>query len=420
MDSNFILKKIKESLKKEILILSEDSIQAENLFQFVTIPKPAAVVFPDNIESLSCILKICHDEEISIIIKGAGTNIWDMDFNCQKCILIDTTKLTGFYFHKGDSIVEAFSGTVFYNIQKSLIRENSYIPFIPFFSQNSTIGGIYSYSPVLLLSGLYGGIEDLVTGVDFITSDGNIYSFGSKCIKDVTGYDLPAFMVNTTGNLAIVTKIFIKVFPYKYVKQLYKISGDFVSLLSLISDFDERNSVRNYKLFIPDGENSVLYLELDDNPLVVSEATSWLDIETGKFEIEKVKPDLIIPFAFEGQKLFGNILKNFSAGTIVELFINGYFPAKLINHINNEFEVSFVKYFVTGNFGRYYFYYFFNEKFSIGSYREFLDVVSGYYGKITRIKSSDKNIKENFQNSKIFRWSRKIKNTFDEKMLLSQ
>lgn len=418
MNFNFILKKIENSLKKEIPFLDGDSISEKNFFQFVTIPKPSAVVFPENKESLSCILKICCDEEVPVVIKGAGSDIWDKNFNCENFILIDMTKLGGFKFHKGDTILETLSGSSFYKIQKSLMNENFYIPFNPFFSKESTIGGAYSYSPASMLSGLYGGMEDLVTGVDFVTSDGTIYSFGGKCIKNVTGYDLPAFMANTEANLAVVVRIFLKTLPYKNVKELYKISGDTGSLISFISYMDEEVSVVNYKLLIPEKDNTVLYLELDDNLTVISEATGQIKNGLKKFQTEKLEPDKIIPFANLGREVFCNILTNFSSGTIIEMFIDGYFPLTFNNQISKYFEGLLDKCFVTGSLGRYYFYCVFKDKFNIGNYREFLEFVSEYYGKITKIKSSDTEIKEHFKENKIFRWYEKIKKSFDEKTIL--
>lgn len=59
----------------------------------------------------------------------------------------------------------------------------------------------------------YGVTVDYVLGMEVVLASGKIIRFGSKNVKDVTGYKLAALFCGSEGTLGIVTEAILKVRP---------------------------------------------------------------------------------------------------------------------------------------------------------------------------------------------------------------
>jgi len=417
MISNSLQKELKSIFEKGSLfsIKKKDSI---DFFLHVNFPEPIAVVYPENNENISRFFSFVYENEIPVFIKGAGSDKWDTDFADFEGILVDTKNLNNFVFYKNDSIVEAGSGTSFYKIQEELLKENFFLPYNPWFSEKSSVGGIYSFAPVSPMEGLFGGMEDLVTGVEFITSDGKFHSFGGRCIKNVTGYDFPSFMAKSDGKLALITKLFFKVYPWNNTKELYRIKGEYFSLINLLKRLDENYLVQNYKIMHFKKTHSELYLEFDDNEIIISDESEKIINELQDFELEKLDPEKIIPFAGKGKSIFTDILNKSDGRTLVEFYITGLISENIIKYIDENLREYLLDYFLTGSYGRYYYFYLFDSRFRDFEFSKLREGIAKNFGKISRLKSSNESIINFFNKGDNFELSSNLKKTFDDREIL--
>lgn len=79
---------------------------------------------------------------------------------------------------------------------------------LPITNYKGTIGKAFA-------DGEFKTLSDFVTELEFILSNGEVYSIGGKNVKNVAGYDLIKFLCGSKGAYALITALTIRVFPYK-------------------------------------------------------------------------------------------------------------------------------------------------------------------------------------------------------------
>jgi glycolate oxidase FAD binding subunit len=77
----------------------------------------------------------------------------------------------------------------------------------------ATIGGIVATADSGPLRHRYGGVRDLVVGINVVLSDGTIAKAGGKVIKNVAGYDLSKLFAGSFGTLGLITSVAVRLHP---------------------------------------------------------------------------------------------------------------------------------------------------------------------------------------------------------------
>lgn len=77
----------------------------------------------------------------------------------------------------------------------------------------ATIGGVVATADSGPLRHRYGGIRDLILGVQVALPDGTVARAGSRVIKNVAGYDLSKLMCGAFGTLGVVCEVIVRLHP---------------------------------------------------------------------------------------------------------------------------------------------------------------------------------------------------------------
>ncbi len=77
----------------------------------------------------------------------------------------------------------------------------------------ATIGGVIATADSGPLRHRYGGVRDLVLGINIALSDGTLAKAGSKVIKNVAGYDLGKLFTGSYGTLGLILSVTIRLHP---------------------------------------------------------------------------------------------------------------------------------------------------------------------------------------------------------------
>jgi glycolate oxidase len=75
----------------------------------------------------------------------------------------------------------------------------------------------------------YGTTKEYILGLEVVLPSGEIIHTGSKCVKDVVGYNLTQLLVGSEGTLGIVTKAILKLLPLPEAKKT--LTATFPSIL---------------------------------------------------------------------------------------------------------------------------------------------------------------------------------------------
>ncbi len=105
------------------------------------------------------------------------------------------------------------AGVRYRDLTALLAQNRQMLPLDPPYAAEATIGGIVATGVSGPRRRLYGGIRDLVIGMNFATLDGNIVETGGKVVKNVAGFDMQKAMIGSYGTLAVITQVNFKLAP---------------------------------------------------------------------------------------------------------------------------------------------------------------------------------------------------------------
>jgi glycolate oxidase len=181
---------------------------------FVVEAVPDAVIFPKTTREVSGILKIASRHRIPVTGRGAGTSVCGAPVPIQKGIVLCFTKMDKIVeINTQDRYIIVEPGVINADIQRALAPFGFFYPPDPGSMNTSTIGGNIAQNAGGPRCLKYGVTVDYVLGMEVVTASGDMIRFGSKNVKDVTGYKLSALFCGSEGTLGIITQATLKVLP---------------------------------------------------------------------------------------------------------------------------------------------------------------------------------------------------------------
>ncbi len=168
---------------------------------------PDVVVLPQTIEQVSRIVQLAAAERIPVVARGMGSGLAAGSVPFRGGIALVTTRLNRILeIDTANATVRAEAGVVTGDLQAAVEKAGLFYPPDPSSLRHSTIGGNIATNAGGPRCLKYGVTGDYVLGLTVVLADGRILRTGSKCIKDVVGYDLTALFTGSEGTLGIVTE----------------------------------------------------------------------------------------------------------------------------------------------------------------------------------------------------------------------
>lgn len=182
---------------------------------------PDLAVCPSNVEALSQIMKICHEHQFPVTVRGAGTGLCggaipvygglviDMK-HFNKILKIDTNNLQ----------VITESAVITEHLQNCVAQEGLFYPPNPSSSGSSFIGGNIATNAGGPKALKYGVVRDYVLNLEVVLADGSVIWTGANTLKNSTGYNLTQLITGSEGTLCIITKAVLKLIPLPKFEKL--------------------------------------------------------------------------------------------------------------------------------------------------------------------------------------------------------
>jgi glycolate oxidase len=261
---------------------------------------PEAIVFPENEEQISQIVKLANEEKFNIVPRGAGTGLSGGAIPVENCVVIVMTKW--------DKIIEIDTqnltatvqpGVVTGVLQREVEKLGLFYPPDPGSLNVCTIGGNVANNAGGLRGLKYGVTKNYVLGAEMILPNGDLLKTGGKNMKDVAGYNLRDFIVGSEGTLGIISKILLKLIPkpthsITLLANFNKLTDSAKAVSEIISahiipgmmeflDNTTINCIEDYtKIGLLRNSEAILLLEVDGRGSIVDE-----DAETIKGILKK-------------------------------------------------------------------------------------------------------------------------------------
>ncbi len=192
--------------KEELICFSYDAYHEEAM--------PDIVLFPETCDEVSKILKICSRHRIPVTARGAGTSVCGASIPARNGVVLCFSKMDRIIeINTKDRYIIVQPGVVNIDIQKALAPFKFFYPPDPGSMHVSTIGGNVAQNAGGPRCLKYGVTADYILGMEVVLASGKIVRFGSRNVKDVTGYRLSGLFCGSEGTLGMVTEVILRVVP---------------------------------------------------------------------------------------------------------------------------------------------------------------------------------------------------------------
>lgn len=179
------------------------------------VPVPAAIVYPKTAEEVSRVLAFCNEHRVNVIPRAGKTategglenwkqNTVVMDaLHLDKILKIDTCNMQA----------TAQAGVPLQMLEDAAREKGLTTGHSPQSKPVAKLGGLVSTRSIGQFSTLYGGIEDMVVGLECVFPDGHIAR-----IKNVArrsgGPDIRHIAIGNEGTLCYITEVTVKLFRF--------------------------------------------------------------------------------------------------------------------------------------------------------------------------------------------------------------
>ena len=207
-------------------IVGADGVRPDHLFR--SSDQIDLAIYPNTQQELAASIEFAARHKLQIIPCGNGSKLnWGGLIQSRAgCIAISTAKLDRLIEHAvGDLTVTVEAGIRFADLQAILAKANQFLAIDPAYPATSTLGGIVATASTGSLRQRYGGVRDLLLGISFVRSDGELVKAGGRVVKNVAGYDLMKLLTGSFGTLGAIAQLTFRLYPLPENSQTVVLTG---------------------------------------------------------------------------------------------------------------------------------------------------------------------------------------------------
>ncbi len=185
------------------------------VYNKLKVPVPKAIVYPYDENEVSKLLKFCNENKINVVPRSGKTATEGGLENWKElAIVIDSSKMNKILkIDTYNMMATVEAGTKLQTLEDELRKLGYTTGHSPQSKPVAQLGGLVATRSIGQFSTLYGGIEDMVVGLECVFPNGHI----SK-IKDIVrragGPDTRHIAIGNEGSLCFITKVTVKIFKY--------------------------------------------------------------------------------------------------------------------------------------------------------------------------------------------------------------
>ncbi len=191
---------------------------------------PDVVVFPCTVSQIAQVMRLANEHRVNVIPRGAGSGMTGGSLPESGGIVLVLTQFDRILEIDTENLVAVVEpGVVTTQVHKAVESQGLFYPPDPASMNFSTIGGNIAENSGGMRAVKYGTTKEYVLGLEVVLPNGDIIHTGSKCVKDVVGYNLTQLVVGSEGTLGVVTKAILKLLPLPAAKKT--LTATFPSIL---------------------------------------------------------------------------------------------------------------------------------------------------------------------------------------------
>ena len=172
---------------------------------------PLAVALPTSTEEVSRLLKYCHDNNIKVVARGAGTSLSGGALPAEDAVVIAVSRMSRVlevdYVNR---LARVEVGITNLGISEVVKAQNFFYAPDPSSQLACTLAGNIGMNSGGAHCLKYGVTTNNVLGVKMVLMDGEVIEIGGNHL-DAPGYDLLGLVVGSEGQFGIVTEATVRI-----------------------------------------------------------------------------------------------------------------------------------------------------------------------------------------------------------------
>ena len=182
---------------------------------FFFVNRAACVVKPQNTEDVVKVLRFLNENRVDAVPRTGGSSVTRSIEPQPGGVILDGSDMNGILeLNETDYTVTVRCGTPLEYLENYLNKRGYTSGHFPQSLPMAHIGGLIATRSIGQLSTLYGGIEDLVVGLEAVLADGTVIRIKDNPRRSC-GPDLRHMFIGSEGMLGFVTEATLKIFPYQ-------------------------------------------------------------------------------------------------------------------------------------------------------------------------------------------------------------
>ena len=309
--------RLREFLPREAVLTDEEDqrpYECDGLSAYRRLPW--IVVLPETVEQVGRILRLCSEQNIPVVARGAGTGLSGGALPLADGVLLSLSKFNRILeVDPANRTATVQPGVRNLAITEAATPHGLYYAPDPSSQLACSIGGNVAENAGGVHCLKYGLTVHNVLGIKFMTMDGELITLGGKAL-DSPGYDLLALLTGSEGMLGVIVEITVKLLPKPERAQVVlaifdeiEKAGDAVAAiiangfvpagLEMMDNLAIRAAEEYAKAGYPVGAAAILLCELDGSSEEVSEGIAQVrtlllkqgasEVRTAKDEAERLR-----------------------------------------------------------------------------------------------------------------------------------
>jgi len=175
---------------------------------------PHAIVWPENVEQISELIKIANEYRVPIIPYGGGSGVMGGAIPIYGGVIVDMKKMDKIVSISDDDLMARVqTGINGMNLERRLNHSGYTLGHIPQSLYCSSLGGWLACKAAGQFSTKYGKIEDIVVAIQAVLADGSIIE-SKEVPRSSTGPEVERLLIGSEGTLGIITEATLRIWPY--------------------------------------------------------------------------------------------------------------------------------------------------------------------------------------------------------------
>lgn len=175
--------------------------------------RPQAIVFAKSAADVVAVVRAAGRHHVPVTARGLGSSVTGQPLATRGGIVLDMCRVLGdLEIDPVDCTVTVGAGWNGGELENKLKRAGHTLGHSPQSLLRSTVGGWVATTATGQLSSRYGGIEDMVVGIEVVLADGHVAWFETNP-RAALGPDLKRLFIGAEGTLGVVTKVKLRIVP---------------------------------------------------------------------------------------------------------------------------------------------------------------------------------------------------------------